>query len=503
MTSRMLGMASEKIGRDPRTKPHVFLHLSFSLGDHIVSRANFKTLNDMKKNGNKKFRIACQQGGPHVGLIYDALSAAGIPKDDVEIVWVKDLTGPNGPAEAFRKDETIDACCVITPDMLGLVGDGIGSGKEGTIKGAHVLVSTAQMSRSIADVYVVRDDWYQKNRAVIEKFVAGYLKSCVDVVKMRNDFEKTGKLTPQYKKLLTTCQTVFGKEVIPTLEVDGHGLLLDCAFVGLPGQIAFFEDAGNLNGFEKKMASALDLATTWGYASKRYGFNPSGLEYKAIATLAGIKYETPKRTNRIKAESIDVFPGSEMDEIVSFTIQFQPNQDKFSVDQYGDEFRRAMKFASTFGNAAVVVEGHSDPTKTLVTLLKSGIKKGLIKRTGTKAKGYSYFLSGKPLDMKQTGNIVEMIKSGAFGEDAGNTMQAALNLSAVRASTVKASIVKMAAAEKITFDASQIKHVGSGIMKPVVSKPRNIAEAKQNMRVEIRVIKIPAEAINSSEDFDY
>jgi hypothetical protein len=65
-------------------------------------------------------KIACQQGGPHVGLLYDSLGAANLKKRDVTIFWTKDITGENGPAEAFRKDETIDACCVITPDMMGL-----------------------------------------------------------------------------------------------------------------------------------------------------------------------------------------------------------------------------------------------------------------------------------------------------------------------------------------------------------------------------------------------
>ena len=51
------------------------------------------------------------------------------------IVWTKDLTGPDGAAEAFRKDSSIDACCVITPDLFGLTGgfDSVGSGAEGTV----------------------------------------------------------------------------------------------------------------------------------------------------------------------------------------------------------------------------------------------------------------------------------------------------------------------------------------------------------------------------------
>ncbi len=140
-TMHMLGMASEVVGSDPKTKPVVILQLSWSAGDHIVGRKAIRSLNDLK--GRK---IACQQGGPHVGLLYDSLSAAKLSKSDVEIVWVSDLTGPKGPAEAFRKDESIDACCVITPDMIGLTSgfDSVGSGAEGTVEG---LTSSTALSK--------------------------------------------------------------------------------------------------------------------------------------------------------------------------------------------------------------------------------------------------------------------------------------------------------------------------------------------------------------------
>ncbi len=165
-TFRMLGQASEVLGSDPRTKPVIILQLSWSKGDHIVARENLRTLNDLRGK-DRKVRIACQQGGPHVGLLYDSLDAAQIKRDEVEIIWVPDLTGPNGPADKFRNDPTIDACCVITPDLFGLTGglESVGTGAEGTVAGAHMLNSTQQMSRSIADVYAVRSDWFQANKA--------------------------------------------------------------------------------------------------------------------------------------------------------------------------------------------------------------------------------------------------------------------------------------------------------------------------------------------------
>ncbi len=508
-TFRMLGQASEVIGKDPRTKPVIVLQLSWSGGDHLVAREGFKTLNDLKKSG-KKARIACQQGGPHVGLLYDALAAAQLTNDDVEIVFVPDLTGPNGAAEKFRSDASIDACCVITPDMIGLTGglDSRGTGAEGTVEGAGVLVSTQNMSRSIADVYAVRSDWYKANRDKVEKFVAGYLKATGQVVKMRDDFEKSQRLSGDYRKLLSQCQSIFGEEVLPTLEVDAHGLLLDCRFVGLPGQVAFFEQSGNLNGFDKKMSAALDLATRWGYAKSRRGFEPGGLDYKKLAGLAGLAYQAPKTV--VQGEGFGEFLDDDLDEdtIVSFTISFEPNQTDFSVDRYGTEFDRALQSASTFGGAAVVIRGHSDPTKTLVQLVKSGLSKGVIKRTGQRG-NYKYFLNAsgrtRELDLTAMGEMTKLIESGAFeggAQSPRQTMQAALNLSLARSEAVRQAIVDYAKRSGINVNLSQLQALGAGISDPVIAKPSNMAEARQNMRVEFRIVKVNPEALQDS-DFDF
>ena len=517
-TMRMLGQASEVIGKNPDTKPVVILQLSFSEGDHIVSRAGLKTLNDLKRKG-KKVRIACQQGGPHVGLLYDALRAANLKKADVQIEFVKDLTGKDGPAEKFRTDKTIDACCVITPDMIGLTGgiDAKGSGAEGTVKDAHVLVSTQQMNRSVADVYAVRSDWYKDNRATVEKLVAGYLKAREILVKQRDNFEKTKKISPAYRATLTMSQKIFGKKVIPTLEVDAHGLLLDCRFMTVKGQLSFFEVAGNLNGFNYKMKAALDMATSWGYAKSRYGFDPSGLDYQKITTLANtlpgpkVTFERPKLIvgggKKGDPEGGQQFPDDinlKKNTIVNFTISFEPNQKDFSVDRYRAQFDRALRSASSFGGAAVVIRGHSDPTRTLINLLKAGVAKGLIRQQGKKG-SYSYFLRGKKLDLTQTKAIVDLIKDGAFEGTKHSplqTMQAALNLSLQRAAAVKAALTAHARKQGISVNLNQLTPIGTGITDPVISKPKNLAEAKRNMRVEFRIVKVNPEKL-TDKDFDF
>ena len=510
-TFRMLGQASEVLGSRPETKPVIILQLSWSAGDHIVSRASIKTLNDLKPQGGQKVKIACQRGGPHVGLLYDSLRTAGLSHDDIEIVWVDDLTGPNGPAQAFRNDTSIGACCVITPDMLGLTGgiDSQGTGAEGTVDGARVLNSTQSMSRSIADVYAVRSDWYKANKPLVEKFVAGYLKATEQVVKQRNAFESSGQLQDSYRQLLSMAQDILGNDVLPTLEVDAHGLLLDCTFVGLPGQVKFFEAKGNLDGFEGKMTSALDMATSWGYASSRMGFDPPRFDYSSIAKTAGLEYkQVATSTQRFaEAEGFENFGNEELDDntIVSFTIDFDVNDTSFSADRFGAEFTRAMQAASTFGNAVVVIRGHADPTKALAEFVKGGVQRRVLKVTGSRGSRKYWLQNGGKLDLNNTGQIVQLIESGQFetkDHQPRRVVQAALNLSKARADAVKESIVAFAAKQGVELDASQIKPVGAGISDPVVARPMNAEQAAANRRVEFRIVRVPAEAV-TADDFDF
>lgn len=507
-TFRMIGMASGVIGSNPNTKGVVILQLTWSAGDHMVARDNISTISGLKGKV-----IALQQGGPHVGMLDDVLKSAQLSWDDIKPVWTKDLTASDdSPAELFRTRNDIDACFVITPDMLGLTGglQNIGTGAEGTVKGGRVLVSTAEMSRSIADVYVCRKDFYDANKELVTKFVAGYLKGAEDVLDLKQAYESKG--SKEYMDLLQMVQNIYGTDVIPTLEEDAHGLLSDCTFVGYPGNVAFFEDKNNVTGFEAFQKSALDLATGRGYASVRAGLLPSGLDYTSPQFRQYLTKLEGGRGDRFRAEAVleeieQLSAGGELDDrtILSFTVDFDPNQDSFSAEQYGGEFLRVVELSRRYGNAVVAIRGHSDPTKTLLDLVKAGIEKGILKRSGSSG-NYSYSIEGRALDLKETDRVIELIDQGAFdGANENNpreTMQAALNLSLHRAEAVRDAITTYAQAKGLTLDESQIQPVGVGIREPFIAKPSNMDEARKNMRVEFRLLRIIAEASSQSE-FDY
>ncbi len=506
-TFHMIGMASEVIGSDPRTKGVVLFQMTWSAGDHAVSRERLKTLSDLR--GAK---VCLQKGGPHEGLLDDLLRDAGLGWDAVTVVWAKDLTGTeDSPAARFRKDPSIDVCFVISPDMLGLTSglQNTGSGVEGTVKGARVLASTAERSRSIADVYVVRKDFFEANRPWCEKFAAGYLKACEELMEMKKQYEAKG--SAPLKALLAMAQSIYGKGVLP-LEQDAYGLILDSLFVGHPGNVKFFTAKNNLTGFEAFQEAALRLAATRGYAKVRTGMIPSPLDWNAAVFTSLLTKTETTRQERFRAEAVldeieALNAGGALDQntIYEFSINFKPNQEEFSAVQYGAEFQKVVELSAKYASAVIAVRGHSDPTKILLETVQAGLQKGILKRTGTRG-DYTYYLQGKPLSIGASGELVEMIKRGDFDGGAGGnpreTMQAALNLSRKRAEAVKAAVLAYAGSQGLEIDESQVQPIGVGIVEPVIPKPTSMAEAEKNMRVEFRLIRVKPEVMTESE-FDF
>ena len=510
-TFRMLGQASEVIGRDPKTKAVVFGQMTWSAGDHFVARSSIKRISDLR--GKK---IAIQTGGPHVGMLYDMLRTARLSKADIDLIWLDDLTGAEGPAEAFRKDPKIAGCFVITPDMIGLTGgyDNTGTGAEGTVNDAHVVVSTATLSRSIADVYACRKDFYDSNKSTIEQFFAGYLKGVEAVMQLKKSYENSG--SQEYMKLLQMIQDIYGPDIIPTLEEDAHGLIADCTYVGQPGNVSFFNDQTNvITGFSGFNKSAIDMAISWGFAGKRYNLLPSDLNFSSsvFTSLLSNTVRMPVQRKRFKKETIraevEAFNEEDvLDEktLVSFTIQFKPNQEKFSQTEYKEEFDRVVELAAKYGNAAVAIKGHTDPSKTLMTLVKTGIKRNIIKRTGQRG-NYKYFMDGKSIRLEDTEKLIKLIQqkkfeSGTEIESPYQVMRAGLELSEQRAEAVKNAIVNYARKRNVRLESDQIVPIGMGIKEPVIAKPTNPEQASENRRVEFALVKVSAETV-AEADFDF
>jgi hypothetical protein len=504
-TLSQIGQASEVLGKDPRTKPVIFLQLTWSAGDHMVGRPTCKTLNDLK--GKK---IALQEGGPHIGMLDDVLRSVKLTWEDIKPVWTKDVSGPNGPAEAFRKDPSIDACFVITPDMLALTTglDKVGDGSEKTVKGAKVLVSTVYMSRSIADVYACRKDFYDKNKELVAKLVGGYLNACEDLVKLRKNYDQPAdkrdkELLAKYKPILKLSQEVFGKEAVPD-EESAHGLISDAVFVGLPGNKAFFDDKKNTAGFAPRMKSAIDMAMNRGYAKERIEPLSADLDYDKITDLGKLKVVQGEDDKKFDDTKIDP---TDANTLYTFTITYEPNVKTFSQEKYAKDFEKVVQDARLYGGARFAVRGHADITKTLSDLVKGGQQSNELRRVVNGNK-IQYFLvkTGKELDLSDTKKVLEAIKMLTF-EGADNnpkeTIEAAQKLSEDRANGARDAVIEYAKTKGVILNPSQLKAVGVGVTEPISAKPKSDEDTALNRRVEFRVLKVPPPESVNKKDFEY
>ena len=202
-TLSMLGQASDKLNAKPETKPVVFLQLTWSAGDHLVGRSDFKTLNDLK--GKK---IALQKGGPHVGMLNDILrtAQAGLERHNGGLDRRRQRRqGAGRPVPQGREHRRL---------LRHFAGDDRPDRRTGIDRRRQRRTPWPGARRRFDGVHEpfhrrrVRLPPATSGRATgtgCEKFAAGYLKGCEELV----DAKK--KAAPAYKAAIHLAQDIWGK----------------------------------------------------------------------------------------------------------------------------------------------------------------------------------------------------------------------------------------------------------------------------------------------------
>ena len=456
-TLGMINMAAEVTSKDPRTKPVIVYQLTWSSGgDALVVKGNVKSTKELKGKS-----VAVQAYGPHVDYLAKVLADAGLSMKDVNIKWVADITGgAQSPAAALREG-SVDAAMVIIPDAMALSSNGtVGTGAEDSVKGARILLSTKTANRIIADVYAVRSDYLQTNRAAVEAFVNGLPQGHDG---LRQLVANKASRAAEYKQTLTAAAQILLDS--PQAIADAEGMYADADFVGLNGNQAFFAKAGNPRGFGPLNKEITSAFTAIGLVSQAVALDHPKWDYGRLG--GGAPAAPVAETQRFDSEKVATIVARKQaqgrlgeGELFSFEVLFEPNQDKFPAQLYADAFKRVSSLAATYGGAVITVEGHSDPMAYL-----------------------------------------RARKEGAAQVVLGRTQQSAKNLSLARSVAVRDSVVAYAKSQGISIDPSQFAVVGHGISQPKSGMcgnepcaPKNEQEWKSNMRVEFRIIQIEAEA---------
>jgi outer membrane protein OmpA-like peptidoglycan-associated protein len=456
-TLGMIQTAGTVVANNPSLKPVVFYQMTWSVGgDALVVKTGIKKVSDLKGK-----TIAVQADGPHVDYIARVLNDAGLTFNDVKVRWLPDLTGSdNSPAAALNESD-IDAAFVIIPDALALTSGGnVGTGSEDSVKGAKILMSTKTANRVIADVYAVRSDYYQKNKAEIETLTKALLEaeqSLSAIVKNRlsNEAAYQSVMSASAELLLDSREAI----------ADTEGLYADCEFLGFKGNLNFFANAKYPRRFEQLNKEIAKSFNPLGLATSITLIEKASINYRELETgLASLSTTESSRFNKDKVAAVIAKKQQQNslsdDAIFSFEVFFKPNQQVFSAELYQNDFDRVADLASVYGGAIITIEGHSDPM------------------------GY---LKKKKL---QESSIV-----------LGRIKQSAKNLSLSRAQSVRDSIIASAKSKGILLDPAQFAIVGHGITQPNTGicgsdpcAPKTEKEWRSNMRVEFRLIQVEAES---------
>lgn len=442
----------------------VIYQLSWSNGGDALVVRQGKNLNNIKT-------VALQLYGPHMDYAANLLSKAG-RLNAVEFKWLSQLTIAEkvggktiDPVTAFQENGSIDAVMCIIPDALLLTSNGnVGTGAEGSVKGAQILLSTKTASRIISDVYAVRKDYFNANKSEVMAFV----KALMMAEEGLNDLIKSKSANQaKYRQLMSeSAELLLGSSQFTS---DAEALLGDCEFAGFNGNQSFFTGTGttrnftNLNSEIQKTFKTLGLLpspTNLANANWDYAQLAVGLKYaNAKASTTG-KFDQQKVTkaveSKIQAESTS---WEEEGTLFVVEINFDANQSDFPVEQYAKDFAKALDIAETNSGALVVIEGHSDPLGIL--------------------KAEKALRDGEP--GHQSAQEIAQMK------------QRVKSLSLERAQNVRDNFLKYCKQKGIRIDESQFVAVGLGAASPKYNPPRTKEEWAANRRVVFRIKQVEGE----------
>ncbi len=426
-------------------------------GDAMVVRPK-KTLNNIKT-------VAAQLYGPHMDYAANLFKSKG-RLGKITFKWLTELTLPTydtygktvDPVSAFQSDNSLNAVMCIIPDALMLTSGGTkGTGAEGSVKGATILLSTKTASRIIADVYAVRKDYFDKNRSKVQKFVHALM---LGEEALRDLLKNKSSMQAKYRQLMSeSADKLLGA---PQATADVEALLGDCEYVGYSGNISFFTGKGTTRNLKTLTNEIQKSFITMGLMTGKYSIASAKWDYTTLAR--GLKYATgvpvarkrfdEKQVAPSVQKKISVEPTTWEEEGTLFVVEinFAPNQSDFLAEDYANDFRKALEISQTYGGSLIIVEGHSDPLGVL-----------------------------KAEKRRERSQVITQMK------------QQAKNLSYNRALAVRKSFLDFCRKQKLNIDESQFVAVGLGILSPKYNPPRTEQEWNDNRRVVFRIKEVEAE----------
>ena len=346
-TLDMLPLFVDSFAKDSRIMPRVYQQVDFSNGgDGIVVRDTVKTVRDL---AGKKLVLA--QNSPSQFFALNMLVAGGLQPADVEMVFTSTAFEA---AAAFNRDKSIAGCVSWAPDIYNLA----------DAKGNRMLVTTQTANRLIADIWFARADFAKDHPDKIEAIARGIFDAMSEL--------KSETARTEVAQLMADGYT------IPA--ADALSMLGDAHSTNWAENYQFFLNRNNPANFERIWKQAYMLYRRIGVISNNPVPFDQVMDFSVIQKLgqepkyaeSKDEYATslpPRTVQQIRAENEEIltntivihfFPNTaELRKKVIRRIDGKDVEEPYDarVDLVVDE---AGALAKQFGNARIVVEGHTD-----------------------------------------------------------------------------------------------------------------------------------------------
>jgi len=333
--------------KDSRVMPRIYQQVDFSNGgDGIVVRDSIKTVRDLV---GKKLVLA--QNSPSQFFALNMLVAGGVQPGEVDMVYTEDAFQA---AAAFNANKELAGCVSWAPDIYNLE----------KAKGNRMLVTTQTANRLIADVWFARADFAKDHPDKVEAIVRGIFDA-MEALKTETARAKVAELMAAGYNIPAT---------------DTLAMLGDAHSTNWAENYQFFVNRNNPANFERIWKQAYYLYRRVGAISNPPVPFDQVMDFSVIQKLGGEpKYaETkdeyaaslpPKTVAQIRAENEEIltntivvhfFPNSsDLRKKVIRRVDGKDVEEPYDsrVDLVLDE---VAALAEQFGNARIVVEGHTD-----------------------------------------------------------------------------------------------------------------------------------------------
>ena len=333
--------------KDSRVMPRVFQQVDFSNGgDGMVVREGIKTVRDL---AGKKLAMA--QNSPSQFFALNMLVAGGLQPGDVNMVYTEDAFQA---AAACNSQKDLAGCVSWAPDIYNLE----------KAKGNRMLVTTATANRLIADIWFARADFAQDHPDKVEAIVRGI-------------FDAINDLKAEAAKAKVAELMAEGFNIPAT---DTLGMLADAHSTNWAENYQFLINRNNPANFERIWKQAYRLYRNVGAITNPPVPFDQVMDFSLIQKLGKEpKYGdskdeyartlAPKSLSAIRSENEEIltntvvvhfFPNSaDLRKKITRKIDGRDTEEPYdpSVDLVLGE---VATLAQQFGNARIVIEGHTD-----------------------------------------------------------------------------------------------------------------------------------------------